>query len=210
MTPQLSVAAGATFTWVVQALVLANGVPVSGQSVDWQTGATGIGVQGGAAAVTNAAGIATNTVTVGPLAEGQTATIQACLNGTGECVTFSAFGARPEYAQLRPVSGTNQSLNISGTPAQIALRLLDMDGNPMAGGTVTLYQALYAWAPPCAPHGVCAPPELLAAQQSTAVSAVDGTVVFMPASLAGTPTMVKGLAASGDSSGVDVAIEQHP
>ena len=27
----------------------------------------------------------------------------------------------------------------------------------MAGGTVALYQALYAWAPPCAPHSVCPP-----------------------------------------------------
>ncbi|MGH9589246.1 MAG: hypothetical protein ACRD25_02580, partial [Terracidiphilus sp.] len=170
----------------------------------------GIRVQSGAAAVTNAAGVATNTLTVGPLAEGEMATIQACLNGSSQCVTFSAFGARPEYAQLRPVSGTNQSLGISGTPAQIVLRLLDMNGNPMAGGTAVLYQALYAWAPPCAPHGVCAPAELLAAQESTAVSAVDGTVIFMPVSLAGTPTMVKGLAASGDGSGVDVAIEQHP
>ena len=210
ITPQLFVAAGATFSWSVQAQVLSNGVPVGGQSVAWQSGAKGIGAQSGVAAVTDAAGIATNTLTVGPLAEGQTATIQACLNGTSQCVTFSAFGARPEYAALRPVSGTSQSLGVSGTPAQIVLRLLDMNGHPMAGGSVDLYQALYAWAPPCDRHGVCAPSELLAAQQSTAVSAVDGTVVFMPASLAGTPTMLKGLAAAGDSSAVSVAIEQHP
>jgi hypothetical protein len=125
-------------------------------------------------------------------------------------VAFSAFGARPEYAQLRAVSGTNQSVGISGTPAQIVLRLLDMDGNPMAGGMAILYQALYAWAPPCPAHGACASSELLAAQESTAVSAVDGTVVFMPASLAGTPTMLKGLAVSGDSSAVSVTVEQHP
>ena len=210
ITPQLSVAAGATFTWNVQALVLANGVPASGQTVAWQSGATGISAQSGAAAVTNAAGIATNTLTVGPLAEGQTAAIQACLNGTGQCVTFSAFGARSEYAQLRPVSGTNQNLGVSGTPAQIVLRLLDMNGNPMAGGTVALYQALYAWAPPCAPHGVCPPSELLAAQESTAVSAVDGTVIFTPVSLAGTPTTLKALAATGNTGAVNIWIEQHP
>lgn len=210
LTPQLSLAAGATFTWTVQALVLSNGVPASGQSVAWQTGATGISIQGSAAAITNIAGIATNTLTVGPLAEGQTATIQACLNGTGQCVTFSAFGARPEYASLIPVSGTAQTLAVSGTPAQIVLRLLDMNGNPMAGGTVALYQALNAWAPPCPPHGRCSALQLLSAQESTAISTVDGTIIFTPASLPGTPTLLKALAATGDSSAVNISIEQHP
>jgi hypothetical protein len=210
LTPQLSLAAGATFTWTVQALVLSNGVPVSGQSVSWQTGATGISIQGSAAAITNTAGIATNTLTVGPLAEGQTATIQACLNGTGQCVTFSAFGARPEYASVISVSGTAQTLAALGSPAQFVLRLLDMNGNPMAGGAVALYQALYAWAPPCPPHGRCAASQLLSAQQSTAVSAVDGTVIFTPASLPGTPTLLKGLAATGNTGALNITIEQHP
>lgn len=210
LSPQLSVAAGAIFTWTVQALVLSNGSPAGGQSVAWQTGAAGISVQGSSAALTDTAGIAANTLTVGPLGEGQTATIQACLNGTSQCVTFSAFGARPEYARIRPVSGVTQSLGDSGTPAQIVLRLLDANGNPMAGGTVGLYQALYAWAPPCPPHGVCAPSELLAVQQSTAVSAVDGTLILIPASLPGTPTMLKALAAAGNASAVSIAIEEHP
>ena len=209
LTPQLSVAAGAIVTWTVQALVLSNGVPVAGQSVAWQTGVSGISVQGSAAATTTA-GVASNMLTVGPLAKGQTATVQACLNGTNQCVTFSAFGARPEYARLIPVSGTLQSLGISGTPAQIVLRLLDINGNSMAGGAVAFYQALYAWAPPCPAHGRCAASQLLSVQQSTAVSALDGTVIFTPASLPGTPTLLKGLAASGNTSAVSISIEQHP
>ena len=44
----------------------------------------------------------------------------------------------------------------------ITLRVLDMNGNPMAGGTVTLYQSVYAWAPPCPARGRCAQPQLLA------------------------------------------------
>jgi hypothetical protein len=209
LTPRLSVAAGATFTWTVQALVLSDGIPVSGQSVAWQTGVTGISVRGSAAATTTASGVANNTLTVGPLAEGQTAVIQACLNGTSQCVNFTATGARSQYATLTPVSGTLQSLGVADTPAQIVLRLLDMDGNPMAGGTVSLYQALYAWQPPCPPHGRCAASQLLSAQQSTAISAVDGTVIFTPAALPGTPTLLKGLAATG-SSAVNIAVEQHP
>ncbi|MGD0787098.1 MAG: hypothetical protein ABR898_03870, partial [Terracidiphilus sp.] len=88
--------------------------------------------------------------------------------------------------------------------------LLDTDGNPMAGGSVALYQALYAWAPPCAAHGVCAQAPLLAAQSSTATSAIDGTVAFAPASLPGVATNLLGLAVSGNTASVNVAVEQHP
>jgi hypothetical protein len=210
LTPQLSLAAGATFTWTVQGLVLNNGVPLSGQSVTWQNPTSGIGTPSPASVTTNSSGIAAQTLTVGPLAEGQTATINACVNGTSQCVTYTAFGARPEYAALEVISGTNQNLAASGTPSQIALRLIDMDGNPMAGGTVSLYQALYAWTPLCSPHEVCTQGALLATQASTATSAVDGSVVFMPASLSGVATNLIGLAASGNTSTVNVSIEQHP
>jgi hypothetical protein len=211
LTPRLFLAADATFTWTVEALVLNKGVPLAGQSVAWQTSSgRGITPQGPAAALTNSSGIATQTLTVGPLAEGQTVSINACLNGTSQCVAFTAYGARPEYALLEPISGTTQTLAASGTPSQIALRLLDLDGNPMAGGTVALYQALYAWSPPCAPHAVCTQGALLATQAATATTAVDGSVPFIPASLAGVATNLLGLAASGSTATVPIAIEQHP
>jgi hypothetical protein len=210
ITPQLSLAAGATFTWTVQAIVLNNGLPMGGQAVAWQTSATGFTGLGSTAAITTAGGIATRQLTVGPLAEGQTATINACLNGTSQCVAYTAFGSRPEYAALEAVSGTNQSLSVSGTPSQITLRLLDMDGNPMAGGNVALYQALYAWAPPCAAHAVCPPSNLLATQTATASSAIDGSLAFTPASLPGVATSLLGLAAAGNTATINIAVEQHP
>ncbi|MGC2164315.1 MAG: hypothetical protein WA634_20640, partial [Silvibacterium sp.] len=210
LTPQQSVAAGATISWTVQALVLTNGLPASGQSVAWQTTASGITPQSSASVATSSAGIATQALTVGPLAEGQLATINACLNGTSQCVALTAIGARPEYATLEAVSGTTQSLSVAGTPAQITLRLLDMDGNPMAAGTVSLYQALYAWAPPCGAHSVCPPSNLLATQTATATSALDGTVTFTPATLPGVATNLVALAASGNTSTISIAVEQHP
>ena len=211
LSPRLSIAAGATFTWTVQTLVLSNGSPLANQSVAWQTpSGGGIAPQGSAAALTNSAGIASKTLTVGPLAEGQIVSINACLNGTSQCVAFSAYGARPEYALLEPISGASQTLAASGTPSQIALRLLDMDGNPMAGGTVALYQALYAWSPPCSPHTVCTQGALLATQAATATSAIDGSVTFLPVSLPGVATNLLGLAASGSTATVNIAIEQHP
>jgi hypothetical protein len=210
ITPQLSLAAGATFTWTVQAIVLNNGLPMGGQAVAWQTSATGFTGLGSTAAISTASGIATRQLTVGPLAEGQTATINACLNGTSQCIAYTAFGSRPEYAALEAVAGTSQSLAVLETPSQFTLRLLDMDGNPMAGGSVALYQALYAWAPPCAAHAVCPPSNLLATQVATATSAIDGTVAFTPASLPGVATSLLGLAASGNTATINVAVEQHP
>ena len=210
LTPQLSLAAGATFTWTVRALALSNGVAASGQTVTWQSPTAGIALPSPAAATTNSAGIATQTLTVGPLSEGQTATIKACLNGASQCVTFTAFGARPEFAALEAVSGASQSLAASATPSQIVLRLLDMDGNPMAGGTVALYQSIYAWTPPCSPHQVCTPGALLATQVSTATSAIDGSVSFVPLAQPGVETNLLGLAASGNTSTVNVAVEQYP
>lgn len=208
LTPQLSLAAGASILWTVQALAEKNGAPLAGQSVTWKTG-NGIAIEGAATATTNAAGIATETLTVGPLTDEQQASIQACVNGTSQCVTFTAFGSRPEYAALEAVSGARQDLSVSSTPSQIVLRVLDMDGNPMAGATVTLNQALYAWTPPCAPHAICAQGTLLAQQSGIATSALDGTVTFAPASLPGVATNLAGLAASGNTSTVGIAIEQH-
>jgi len=210
LTPRLSLAAGATFTWPVQALVLSNGIPLGNQSVAWQTSSGGgISAQGSVAALTTSSGVATKNLTVGPLAEGQTATINACLNGTSQCVAFTAYGARPEYALLRPISGVTQSLAATGTPSQIALRLLDMDGNPMAGGTVAFYQALYAWSPPCAPHTICTQGALLSSQASSATSALDGSVTFAPTSMPGVATSLLGVAASGNTDTVSIAVEQH-
>lgn len=209
VTPMLSVAAGTTLNWTTQALALTNGTPSPGQTVAWQS-ANGLRTTGSSTATTDATGLASKSLNVGPLAEGQQTTSSACLNGTTTCVSFTALGARPEYAYIEPVSGASQTLASCDTPGLITLRVHDMNGNPMAGGTVTLYQALYAWAPPCPPHGRCAQPPLLATQTSTATSSLDGSVVFIPAALPGTPTSLIGLAVTGNSSTLTIRIEQHP
>jgi hypothetical protein len=209
LTPQLSLAAGATFNWTVQALVLSNGQPAANQSVSWQTSSVGIAALGSTAALTNANGIASKALTVGPLAEGQTVTISACVNGTSQCVAYTAFGARPEYYFLQPISGTTQTLAVSAAPAPIALRLLDNLGNPMAGGTVALYQALYAWSQPCSPHTICTQGNLLASQTAATISDISGTVTFSPTTMPGIATNLIGIAAAGNTAAVPIAIEQH-
>jgi hypothetical protein len=209
VTPALSLSAGARIAWPTQALVLNNGVAMSNQTVTWQA-ESGMAPLSDAAAVSNSTGLAAKTLTVGPLGEGQQASSTACLNGTAQCVTFNVLGARPEYAIVQAVAGTTQSIAASAMPAPISLRLLDMNGNPMAGGTVTFYEALFAWAPPCPPHGRCAEPQLLATGTASATSALDGTVAFTPASLPGVATMLSGVASTGNTSSVTISIEQYP
>jgi len=210
LTPQLSLAAGATFTWTVQALALSNGTPASGQTVTWQQSGSGIAISGSASATTNTSGIATKTLSVGPLAEGQSSTITACVNGTTQCATYSAFGARPQYAMLQAVSGTTQHISGAAAPAPLTMRLLDMNGNAMAGGTVSLYQALYAWAPPCNPHVVCPAGVLLSTQSAMATSNIDGLVTFTPTTMPGVATELEAIAVTGNTAVLPIEIERHP
>lgn len=112
----------------------------------------------------------------------------ACVNGTTQCTTYSAFGARPQYAALQAVSGTAQHISGVAPPSSITMRLLDMNGNAMAGGTVSLYEALYAWSPPRTPHMVCPPGVLLGTQFATATSTIDGMVTFSPLTMPGVDT----------------------
>jgi len=208
LTPRLSLAAGTTLSWTVQALALIKGSPAAGQSVQWTT-ATGIVAQS-AAVLTDSTGVATQMLTVGPLAEGQLVTVKACVNGTTSCTTFSVIGARSEYATMISVSGTSQTIAATGTPSQVVFRVFDMDGNPMANGTVSFYQALYAWTPPCNPHTVCTQGVLLASQSTTATTAIDGSVSFTPASMPGVATELVGIGATGNTSSVGVSIAQGP
>jgi len=209
LTPSLSVAAGATVTWTAQALVLKSGVPQSGQIVAWQPG-TGMSTGSSPSATSGANGVASKALTVGPLTSGQLASASACLNGTSQCVSFNAAGASPAQASLEAISGTSQTLGPGDTAALVILRVRDAEGNPMAGALVTLSQAVYAWAPPCPPHGRCTQSELLSNQTATAISGIDGTVSFSPATLPGLPTNTLGIAATGDTSTVMVTLELHP
>jgi hypothetical protein len=80
----------------------------------------------------------------------------------------------------------------------------------MAGATVSVSQALYAWTPPCPPHGRCAQPQLLAKQTNTLTSALDGSVTLAPLTQTGVATTLQGLAATGNAGTLKFFVEQHP
>jgi hypothetical protein len=80
----------------------------------------------------------------------------------------------------------------------------------MAGGTVTVNQALYAWTPQCPRHGRCAEAQLLATQAATAISALDGSVTITPLTKPGVATNLQGVAATGNAATLRFSIELHP
>jgi hypothetical protein len=132
------------------------------------------------------------------------------VNGTSQCTIYSAFGARPQYAALQPVSGTAQHISGAAAPLSITMRLLDMNGNAMTGGTVSLYQVLYAVAAPCNPHLVCPPGVLLSTQSATATSTIEGLVTFSPLTMPGVATNLQAIAVTGDTAVLPIKIERHP
>jgi IPT/TIG domain len=208
LTPTLYLAAGATLQWPVQALVQIAGVPATGQQVTWQN-ATGI-VAPSVSVSTGETGLASATLVLGPLSEGQIAISNACLTGNSSCAAFNVFGARPELATLAPISGTNQSTNLGSPPAPVILRVLDVNGNPMAGASVAVHQSLFAGSPPCPRHGRCAQAQLLATQALTVTAALDGSVTVTPLAITGVATSLKGLAAIGNADDLLFTVEEHP
>jgi hypothetical protein len=208
LTPTLYLAAGATAAWPVEALVLTGGAPSAGQVIKWVS-ASGVAAPS-SAATTNSFGIAAATLTVGPLTEGQTASSNACLNGGSTCVAFTAFGSRPEYATLTPISGASQSMAVGSTPTPVSFRVLDIDGNAMAGAIVNIHQSLYAWAPPCSRHGRCPSAQLLSSTSINVVSALDGSVSIPALTKSGVPSNLIGIATTGNAGSLTFHVEQHP
>ncbi len=208
LTPTLFSAAGATVSWPVQALVQSGATPTAGQSVTWQS-STGLTAPTGAI-ISDANGLASATLVVGPLAEGQSITSNACLAGSTICAAFRAFGSRPEFAALTAVSGTRQSLATGTAPATVILRLRDANGNAMAGGSIHVSQTLYSWMPPCPRQGRCAQAPVLARKTMTLTSALDGTVVVIPLNLPGVATTLNGLATTGDAGMIHFSVEELP
>lgn len=208
LTPTLYLAAGATIQWPVEAIVQSGSNPTPGQQVTWQS-AAGI-VATSSPIETNSDGIATSTLTVGPLAEGQSILSNACLVATTVCAGFNAFGSRPELATLAAVSGTSQSTNLATAPALVVIRVLDINGNPMAGASVSVHQSLFAWSPPCPRHGRCAEAQLLATQTIIATATLDGSVFIEPLAQSGMPTNLVGVAAIGNTGNLLFSVEQHP
>ena len=212
LTNTLHLAQGAIFAWEPQALVLSNGLPYPGQSLNWSASA-GAAVES-TISVTDPNGIGWTQVTAGPLAAASTADVNACLAGSAPgssgCVSFNIVSDDPSMAALVAVGGTVQTLAVGDRVSPVLLQVLDVAGNPMAGATVTFYETLRQWEPVCPSTGGCPIAPVLATQSVQAISDSGGMVSLTPLTDATVPTMLQAEAVTGNSSTMAISIERHP
>ncbi len=207
-TNALYVAIDAQVSWQPAAIVLSGGSPVQGAAVQWGGGA---GAQVAAAgSSSNAAGIATTTVTAGPLQSGVTATVQACQGQSASCATFSISAVHEEAATLLPVSGVGQSLTVGGAVVPVVLEVIDGVGHPMAGATVGLFQRVTAWQPPCPADGRCPAAPVIASVSATLVSDANGLVTLTPYDAQGQAVNITVLASVGQAGTLQTSIVERP
>ncbi len=211
LTPQLSLAAGATFTWTVQALVLSGTNPAPGQSVAWQATA-GSGIVASKAPR--------------PYQRRRHrhrhAHRRSARRGTNRHHQRLSQWNQPmrRLHRLRFAPGVRHpSARLRHNPDPRPLRNPGAHRPPPSRhGRRTPWPA--APSPSIKPSTPGLPPAprtrsatqgaLLGAQSATAVSALDGTVTFTPAILPGVPTNLLGLAASGNTATAQIAIQQQP
>jgi protocatechuate 3,4-dioxygenase beta subunit len=158
----------------------------------------------------NAAGSASTSVTVGPLDEGETASVTACESQSSVCAGFSVYASHAEQAGLLPVSGVNQSLAASSTPLPVTLLVIDGGGHPLAGATVDVYQQMDAWEPPCPDTGRCPAAPELGSASVTLTSDANGLVTFSPMNGGGEPVVVRLQATTGDQGLLNFTVVQTP
>jgi hypothetical protein len=210
LTPSLYLAMGATAEWPVQAMVLnPAAAPSPGQSVTWSVAAQGLTLAV-AQSVSDAGGIATNQISAGPFSSSIGATVNVCLTGTSRCATFEVVPVHPQTAVLAAWSGTTQYIPASQSFAPVALRVTDAFGHPLAGANVVISQTFRGWTAPCPVQGRCPLPPLLAQQTTGAVSALDGSITFIPISGGGLPGRLLVNASTTGDSVLSFELEAHP
>ncbi len=119
---------------IVVAVKDADGNPVSGAAVTWVV-TSGGGSVDPTTSTTDAAGQASTSWTLGSSVA--TNTVQAVVSGVGSA-TFTATAAAGAPAQIRIISGNNQSGQVGiQLAADLVVSVEDRDGNVVAGATVT-------------------------------------------------------------------------
>ena len=210
ITPALYVAIGAQVNWQPAAIVLNGGAAASSTAVNWTALTAGVAVQT-ASTTTNQAGVASSTVTAGPLAALGTASVSACRALTPVlCASFSIYAVHAETALLLGISGAGQQLVAGATPEPVVLEVTDAVGHPLGGALVNFYEELQAWQPSCPVAGRCAAVQTLASKVVTAQSDANGLVTLTPLTGSGQATSLRVNATTGLQTSLAFSIVQHP
>jgi hypothetical protein len=209
LTPNLYVAAGATAEWTPQGLVLKNGSPAANALVTWTAATSGVTAPT-TASLSGRNGIVTQQLSIGPLAIGTIAPVNACLAPGSGCAQFNVVSVSPDLARLEPIGGIPQTLSASESFAPVMVEVTDAAGDPLAGAAVKFYETLDAWTPSCSAEAVCPPAPLIQQQTVQATSGSDGIVILNPIGSSGRAVRLYITAVTGSSALLNFELEQYP
>lgn len=195
---------GAVFS--PSALVVAGGSAASGQTLTWTSSTSRIASP--TTSVTDGSGQARITAN-SSLRDGETATVQACAWGT-VCAQATVNSVAAADLRMVAVSGDMQTLLASQTFADVAFRVVDTAGHPVAGASVSVYQAVLGWQPPCPASGRCPSPPVYGKAVTASISDDDGLVVVTPLQYANTAATTKITATVGSQGAVNVTLQKAP
>ncbi|WP_047492653.1 IPT/TIG domain-containing protein [Terriglobus sp. TAA 43] len=203
-TEYVASGSGAVFTPAVD--VTENGAAAAGTSVVWTASTLRAGLSSSASAV--GAGGLSSIAANGSLRDGETATVQACAWST-VCSTQNLIGVAAANLRAAVVSGDAQSGAATDSLGNVALRVLDTSGNPVAGATVAVYQAVSGWQPACT-SGRCPTAPVYGTTTSNVISDDDGMVTVSPLQYANTAAVTKITASVGTQGAVTVTLLKMP
>ena len=179
------IAQNATVTLPLVARALQNGVPLAGQTVNFQV-EKGSGAPIPPSAVTGATGYAATSLQLPSVVAD--VEVSACLGpGNKPCLTWNGIAVPPSAWRLQPVSGDLQITTVGQSFQPLTVRVIDASGDPVLGANV-VFQWFVVRAPQNLPivwigdTGIATNPMpvILASLQTTAQSGPDGSATVLP------------------------------
>jgi hypothetical protein len=171
------VAEGATVPETLSLFATDNGTPAAGLAVHWST-------SGGFAltvtdTVTGATGASSVMAALGPLNGGSQAAAMGCV-WTSICASFNAVGVAAADQQLVILSGGQQTISGGAAYAPLQLEVVDGNGHPVVGASVSVYQTVTAVDGSCPAQGRCPAAPVIASNSIVMTSGSDGMVWVTP------------------------------
>lgn len=238
--PVQYIAEGLLVAWTPQVVLFDNSASTAGQPISWTgtpglslSGSplvpqaavavrasaiaaalvTGIRAKGlsysAATSISDAAGVARGGATAGPLAAGTRAQGYACA-WISVCTPVIAQAVGAGEWRIATVSGSAQTVSAGGALAPVLLRIVNANGDPIAGVPVQIEQTVSAWEAACLDTGRCPLASTLAATRASAVSDTDGLISVLPAQITGVPTVTRIAAIAGLAGFATLSVEAHP
>ncbi|HEU4636665.1 MAG TPA: IPT/TIG domain-containing protein, partial [Edaphobacter sp.] len=208
LDPQIYLAEGAVLTWTPQVSLADNGASTTGIPVRWTT-LSGPLAFPAMQTLANDQSIAQTSATAGPFTSANYAIGSACA-WTSICANVLINSVSDALLRLVVVSGSGQSISASQSYSPVVLRIMDPDGHPITGASVTVHQTLQPALPACPPQGRCPVAPVYQSTSGTFISGLDGTIAVSPLAQSGGAAKTHLAATAGSVGLLAVELNQNP